>query len=89
LDPETGKCVWTDEQLAIPISKLKKYIAAVLEGTFIPDREKDELTAALGNPEHPGRTRGTPGSVPWKLGFPGVGGYKSRERTRKQELSVV
>ena len=89
LDPETGKCVWTDEQLAIPVSKLKKYIKEALEGTFIPDREKDELTAALGNPEHPGRTRGTPGSVPWKLGFPGAGGYKSRERKKKQELSIV
>jgi hypothetical protein len=56
LDPETGKCVWTDEQLAIPVSKLKKYIKKALEGTFIPDRENDELTMALGNPEHPGRT---------------------------------
>ena len=89
LDPETGKCGWTDEQLAIPISKPKKYIKEALEGTFIPDRENDELTAALGNPERPGRTRGMPGSVPWKVGFPGAGGYKSRERKRKQELSVV
>ena len=89
LDPETGKCVWTDEQLAIPVSKLKKYINEALEGTFIPDRENDELTAALGNREHPGRTRGTPGSVPWKVGFTGASGYKSRERKRKQELSVV
>jgi len=64
LDPETGKCRWTDEQLAIPITKLQKYIAAAQEGTFIPDREKDELTEALGNAEHPGRTRGTPGSIP-------------------------
>jgi hypothetical protein len=30
------------------------YIAAAQAGTFIPDREKDELTEALGNPEHPG-----------------------------------
>jgi hypothetical protein len=56
LHPETGKCVWTDEQIAIPVSKLKKYIKEALEGTFIPDREKDELTEALRNPEHPERT---------------------------------
>jgi hypothetical protein len=28
LDPETGECVWMDEQLAIPITKLQKYIKA-------------------------------------------------------------
>src|SRR6266566_4813910 len=87
LDPETGKCHWTDEQLSIPVTKLQKYITAAQEGTFIPDREKDELTEALGNAEHPGRTRGTPGSVPWKVGFPDAGGYRSRERKRKAELS--
>ena len=38
LDPETGQCVWTDEQLAIPIKKLQEYIKAAREGTFIPDR---------------------------------------------------
>ena len=64
LDPETGECVWTDKKLAIPIRKLQKAIKAAQEGTFITDREKYELTEALGNLEHPGRTRGPPGSVP-------------------------
>ena len=77
LDPVSGRCRWTDEQLAIPVTKLKHYIDAAQQGTFVPDRENDELTMALGNPEHPGRTRGTPGSVPWKAGFPDAGGYKS------------
>ena len=40
---------------------------------------------ALGNHEHPGRTRGTPGSIPWKVGFPDVGGYKTHERRKKLE----
>ena len=40
---------------------------------------------ALGNPEHPGRTRGTPGSIPWKVGFPDAGGYKTHERRKKLE----
>ena len=83
LDPETGKCVWTEEQLAIPIKKLQDAIKEVQEGTFNPDREKDELTQALGNPEHPGRTRGTSGSVPWVDGFPDSSGYRSRERKKK------
>src|SRR3989337_429136 len=56
---------------------------------FIPDREKDELTEALGNPEHPGRTRGTPVSVLWVVGFPGSGGYRSRERKRKAKVSEM
>ena len=77
LDPETGECVWTDEQLAIPFQKLQAAIKAAQEGTFIPNREKGELTEALGNPEHPGRTRGTSGSVPWVHGFPDNGGYRS------------
>ena len=83
LDPVTGKCIWTNDQMDIPVSKLKQYIEAAHEGTFFPDRENDELTMALGNPEHPGRTRGTPGSVPWKAGFPDAGGYKSQERRKK------
>ena len=67
----------------IPVKKLKHYIDAMQQGMFVPDREKDELTMALGNPEHPGRTRGTPGSVPWKAGFPDACSYKSQERRKK------
>ena len=85
LDPVSGRCRWTDEQLAIPVKKIQHYIDAAQQGTFVPDRENDELTMALGNPEHPGRTRGTPGSVPWKAGFPDAGGYKSQERRKKVE----
>ena len=85
LDPVTGKCQWTDEQLEIPVKNLRHYIAAAQRGTFLPNREKDELTMALGNPEYPGRTRGTPGSIPWKVGFPDAGGYKTHERRKKLE----
>ena len=85
MDPETGKCVWTDEQLATPVKKLQKCITVAQQGTFIPDRENNVLTEALGNPEHPGRTRGKLGSIAWKVGFLGAGGYKTRERRRKLE----
>ena len=44
---------------------------------------------ALGNPEHPGRTRGTPGSIPWKVGFPDAGGYKSHERRKKVQQTQM
>jgi len=89
LDPETGKCVWRNKQLQIPVMKLQEYIAAAQQGTFVPDRENNELTQALGNPEHPGRTRGTPGSVPWKAGFTDAGGYKSQERRKKVQQSEL
>src|SRR3954465_7291283 len=46
LDPITGKCIWTDDQLDIPLKKLRYYIAAAQKGTFLPDRENDELTKA-------------------------------------------
>ncbi|WVZ97939.1 hypothetical protein U9M48_043438, partial [Paspalum notatum var. saurae] len=39
------------------------------KGEFVPEREKDELTWALENREHPGRTRGI-GNVSWKVGLP-------------------
>ena len=82
-------CVWTDEQLAIPIKKLQEAIKPVQEGMFIPDREKDEMTEALENPEHLGRTRGTPGSVPWVHRFPDIGGYRSRERKGNAEATKM
>ena len=44
---------------------------------------------ALGNPEHPGWTRGTPSSVPWKAGFPDAGGYKCQERRKKVEHAQI
>ena len=89
MDPVTGKCIWTDEQLDIPLKKLQYYIAAAQKGTFLPDRENDELTKALGIPKHPGRTRGTPGSIPWKVGFPDAGGYKSQERRKKLQQTQM
>nr|XP_045084763.1 swi5-dependent recombination DNA repair protein 1 homolog [Aegilops tauschii subsp. strangulata] len=47
------KCRWTEEQIEIPVKNLQKCIAAAQQGTIVPDRENDELTEALGNPEHP------------------------------------
>jgi hypothetical protein len=45
----------------------------------------DELTMALGNPEHPERCRGY-GVVPWKYAFKGnLNSYKSRKRIKERE----
>ena len=67
-----GKCIYTKARAEnpLPIEEIRKAVKDVEEGRFIPDREDDELTRALGNPEHEGRTRDTEGSKPWTLGFP-------------------
>jgi hypothetical protein len=54
----------------LPIEKIRTSHKDVEEGRFVPDRENDELTRALGNDEHTGRARGTPGSKPWIVAFP-------------------
>jgi hypothetical protein len=54
LNPETGKCIFTKEQLATPLKALKEAMQAVQDRKFHPDRENDELTRALGNPEYSG-----------------------------------
>jgi hypothetical protein len=43
----------------------------VQEGKFHLDRENDELTKALKNPEHTGRIRGMGSAIPWMTGFAG------------------
>ena len=53
--------------------------------SFKSDKEKDELTYALGTLEHIGCVRGM-GVVPWKHGFSGdIETYRSRHR-RKAEV---
>ena len=54
-------------------------------GVFEPNRENDKLTRALGNPEHPGRTRGK-GAIPWYEGFSDWNtDYRSRARRKMEE----
>ena len=68
-----------------PSQELVKAMADAAKGLFWPERENDELTCALGNPEHVGRTRGK-GLVPWKTGFPECDdSYRSRDRKKKQD----
>ena len=65
--------------------RIKGAVEKASKEEFVPDRENDELTAALGNPEHPGRTRGH-GAKPWKLGFlQDADSYRSRQRKKAKE----
>jgi hypothetical protein len=81
---DDGSLIYPDA-IRTPTERLITAIDQREKGVFSPDREKDELTLALQNPEHPGRTRGY-GTVPWKLGFPQyVDSYRSRQRRKAEE----
>nr|AAX92859.1 transposon protein, putative, CACTA, En/Spm sub-class [Oryza sativa Japonica Group]ABA92604.1 transposon protein, putative, CACTA, En/Spm sub-class [Oryza sativa Japonica Group] len=67
LNPVDGSLVFSD-QIHEAASRLTNAVEASSQGTFRPDREKDELSLNLQTPEHPGRTRGK-GVIPWKIGF--------------------
>ena len=60
------------------------------DGKFIPDREMDELTKALGNKEKGGWVRGLGPHYNWLIGFPeAVETYRSRERGKKRKEEVL
>ena len=69
-DMETGQ-LKNDEkkEISIPQKAIVEAIAEVQVGKFILDRENDELTKTLRNPEKGGRTRGFGPDMPWKIGF--------------------
>ena len=68
LHPETGMRVHRN-QVFTPTEDLVQEMADAQAGVYRVDRENDELTRALGNPQHPGRTRGKGAGVSWKEGF--------------------
>src|SRR5688572_30526080 len=77
LNPEDRSFVFGQE-LREAAMRLVELIKATAEEKFVSDREKDELTLALGNPEHHGRRRGK-GVIPWKIAFhEHIDSYKSR-----------
>ena len=84
LDPKTckvSKKAWLDgaeDKLLVAIEEARS-------GLFEHNRENDELTRALRNPEHPRRTRGK-GIVPWYEGFADWNAnYRSRARKKMEE----
>ena len=64
---EDGSFV-TSDAIREAADRLDVALKAVSEGSFKSDREKDELTYALGTPEHTGRLQDMD-VVPWKHGF--------------------
>ena len=84
MDPKTGK-VLKKAYLKGAEDKLLVAIEEARSGVFQPNRENDELTCALGNPEHPGRTRGK-GAIPWYEGFSDWNAdYRTRARRKIAE----
>jgi hypothetical protein len=84
-----GLCIYTQrhKENPLPIEAFRNVAKEVEEGKFRPEREKDQLTRALGNPEHPGRTRTIPGGKPWCIGFPAeTKKYPDRSRQRQKDV---
>ena len=84
LDPKT---VLVSKKASLKGAKQKilDTIEDARKGVFTPNRENDELTRALGNPEHPRRTRGKC-VVPWYEGFADWNtDYRSHARKKMEE----
>ena len=81
MNMEDGSFI-TSDAIREAADRLEVALKAVSKGSFKSDREKDELTYALGTPEHTGRVRGM-----GKHGFSGdIETYRSRQR-RKAEVA--
>ena len=84
MDPKTGP-VSKKASLKGAEQKLLDAIEDARKGVFTPNRENDKLTRGLGNPEHPGRTRGM-GAIPWYEGFSDWNNdYRTRARKKIAE----
>jgi hypothetical protein len=84
LDPETGKVVF-GKKLQRAAERFAYARSTAQSGQWQPKRDKDELTFALENPEHSGRTRGY-GELSWEHAFPlDRDAYRSRQR-KKEEI---
>ncbi|RLN16822.1 hypothetical protein C2845_PM02G16700 [Panicum miliaceum] len=75
----------TSDKIREAADKLDDALKAVAEGTLKPDREKDELSYALGTSEHIRCVRDM-GVVPWKHGFSAdIETYRSRCRRKAEQ----
>jgi hypothetical protein len=67
------------------VQRISKVTNKVRQGTPTSNREKDVLTQALRDREHPSRTRGAD-VVPWRLSFEEEAHtYQSRSRSRAEQ----
>ena len=92
---ESGEITFRRSETQEVAQRVREKAAEASQGSFTGARERDVLTAALGNPEHPGRVRGVSSSQGWKHGFPeDIGMYKKRKRSepvdvRAMEISIA
>ena len=88
-DMKIGNLVQKTDNVKIPRARWLQVTEEIKAGRlkFVPDRENDELTLALGNPEHVGRVRALRGGTTMKEAWPECADtYRSRSRKKKQEL---
>jgi len=72
------------------VLKILKYAEDKEKGSFKPSRERDELSLALGNFEHTGRTRGLGKRMTWKHKFKeNQHMYKKHGRDRESNLELT
>jgi hypothetical protein len=65
--------------------KLEELAEMQKKGLFVPDREKDMLSAAIRTPKHPGRVRGISSTLPWGKAFrEHRSSYKKQDRYKKK-----
>ena len=84
MDPKTG-LVSQKANLKGVEQKILDAIEEARTGVFTPNRENDELTRALVNPEHPRRTQGND-VIPWYEGFLEWNkDYRTRARKKMEE----
>lgn len=75
-----GKVLFEDPELQGVADKIEDLSSKEKKGEFIPQREKDVLSQALGNREHGGRVRGVSSKLSWKEGFKqDASSYKRRD----------
>ncbi|KAG2558349.1 hypothetical protein PVAP13_8NG123800, partial [Panicum virgatum] len=66
---EGGRLECQEPQTSEVVAKIKEVAQKQKSGEFEENREYDQLTAGLGNPERKGRVRGISSKMSWKVGF--------------------
>lgn len=83
-----GVVVFKDQKLQEVAVKIKNIVTQQQAGTFMPDRDWDEPTYALGKLKHLGCVRGVSSKTSWKDGFKDDAHiYKKRDRYKEERLS--
>jgi len=89
-DKETGELVIPDQRTLAVAQSIHELAQKKVKGEFVPRREQDELSLALGNKEHPDCGRGFSSKYGLKLGFPNqLAMYKTRQHYKDDLLAQL